>query len=80
MLIYDRQRTKIVNLNAMQCLELKTHYAKGTYDVYCEAQEQAFLLGRYKSIDRAAVAMNEILKAYDKNERIFYMPQEQEEI
>lgn len=74
MLIYNRQRTEIVNLNVMQCLKLNTHYAKNIYDVCCEAQEESFLLGRYKSIDKAAIAMNEILKAYDEGKRIFCMP------
>ncbi len=76
MLIYNRQRTEIVNLNVMQCLKINTHYAKGIYDVCCDAQEESFLLGRYKSIDKAVIAMNKILNAYGDGIRVFFMPQD----
>ena len=79
MLIYNQRRTKIVNLNAIQSIMVDYNYDDGTYDMCCNAQGELITLGKYKFADMAAIALNEILKAYDENKRIFFMPQDQEE-
>lgn len=74
MLIYDQQRTTIANLTSIKFIEVYVDNSNDIYKICCDYKGELFSLGNYKSVMDVAIVMNEILAAYEKNKRVFYMP------
>lgn len=73
MLLYDTKKGKVVNFDLTFKLTAET---EGDLIAWAEDDHRYCIIGSYKDRDIAKKVVDQIVAAYERNEKIFIMPEE----
>ena len=79
MLKNSQNEEKLINMDSLQTVEITYDRRNDRYSISCEYPDYAVIVGEYKTLSIAKKVLNGIRRTYSIGNRVFFMPQDQEE-